>query len=183
MLRSLSSEEATRLERALRRMRRRRAAEDVVQLGAIVIRKQLVRCGKPRCRCSAAAEADVSPRLHGPYWYAWWWGAEGRKRSAYVGPAVRKERVEAQVRALEGLPLSREALQELAAVTEEELERGWAGESPGAAARGRLEAAVAHGDVQEDAAGGFPAEATIAWLEALGALGFRRRRRAGRTAQ
>lgn len=43
------------------------------------LRRQFVTCG----RC---------PRLHGPYWYAFWW-SKGATRSAYVGGDAAMERL------------------------------------------------------------------------------------------
>ncbi|MCY1023940.1 DUF6788 family protein [Pyxidicoccus sp. MSG2] len=181
LLQDLTPDQAAQLSQALRRLRRQLASGEALQLGAIIIRKQVVRCGKARCRCNAAvaAAAGVPPSLHGPYWYAWWWSAAGQKRSAYVGREVRRKRVDAQVRVLEGLAMTLAELEELAAVTDEELDRGWAGEAPGDAARARLAAALARGELSRRRDGKVDAPAAITWLEALGALGFRQRRRRG----
>jgi hypothetical protein len=48
-------------------------------IAGITYQRELVRCGKPRCkRCP-----------HGPYWYAYFWdalaGRHGRTKSQYVG--------------------------------------------------------------------------------------------------
>jgi hypothetical protein len=177
----LGEEERAQLLRALRSRRRPPPLAEAVPRGDISLRRQLVRCGKPRCPCNAgaAAAAGVAPVLHGPYWYAWWRDRQGQKRSAYVGKALRRERVEAQVRLLEGAALSLQELEELAAVTEAEVEAGWAGEAPGEAAKSRVAGAVARGEVRPTEEGTVPAAAAVAWLEALGALGFSQRRRRG----
>jgi hypothetical protein len=40
------------------------------------------RCGRATCRvCSQGAG-------HGPYWYAYWRGSDGKLRSGYVGKAL-----------------------------------------------------------------------------------------------
>jgi hypothetical protein len=45
---------------------------------------ELVRCGKPTCRCAAGER-------HGPYWYLRW-RDRGRQRRAYI-PAAKLERM------------------------------------------------------------------------------------------
>lgn len=51
-----------------------------------VVLPQLVRCGKPTCRCAAGNRSD----LHGPYHYRFW-RERGRLKKAYV----RRQDVEA----------------------------------------------------------------------------------------
>lgn len=44
-----------------------------------VVLPQLVRCGKPTCRCASREHSD----LHGPYYYRFWWD-RGRLCKTYV---------------------------------------------------------------------------------------------------
>jgi len=54
-----------------------RAAVEEVKTAAGCYRLELVKCGKPYCRCKAGP-------VHGPYWY-WYGRVGGRSVSRYVG--------------------------------------------------------------------------------------------------
>jgi hypothetical protein len=52
------------------------------QAVTITYQWQRRRCGKTRCRmCREGAG-------HGPYWYAYWRGGDGKLRSGYVGKVL-----------------------------------------------------------------------------------------------
>lgn len=46
--------------------------------GRVTYQRELVRCGKPSCRCATMGDA------HGPYWYGYRWES-GRIRKHYIG--------------------------------------------------------------------------------------------------
>jgi hypothetical protein len=56
--------------------------EAVIGLPGIVL-PEYVRCGRPRCRCTA----EKGGHLHGPYFYRHWWGG-GRRKRTYVPRAT-----------------------------------------------------------------------------------------------
>ncbi|WNZ66234.1 hypothetical protein QEG98_41955 (plasmid) [Myxococcus sp. MxC21-1] len=179
LVRDLTPSAADALAAALRRLRKELEAGTAHALGAIILRQQTIRCGKQTCPCcpAAALAQGVPVRQHGPYWYAWWWGSSGKKRSAYAGKALRRERVLAQVKVMEGHRIGQGELLELAAVTKMEVAAGWAGEAPGEAARRRLEAIRARGWVTEGPDGLVAPEDAVACLERIEALGFKRKGR------
>jgi hypothetical protein len=49
--------------------------------GAIVYQRELVKCGKPTCRCM------LEGKLHGPYWYKYQ-RQQGKLVSSYVGKSL-----------------------------------------------------------------------------------------------
>ena len=49
------------------------------RLGRVTYQLELVRCGKPNCRCAVPGE-----RPHGPYWYLYRWNGQ-KVVSEYVG--------------------------------------------------------------------------------------------------
>ena len=70
------------------------------------LRPELIRCGKPACRCARGA-------LHGPYLYRRW-REDGRQRRAYVRPGD-ADRVRAALAAWKRLhPPAYQARQQLA---------------------------------------------------------------------
>lgn|GEM_PF-927251 len=62
-----------------------RLGREVVEqrrLGRITYQLELVRCGKPTCRCAVPGE-----RPHGPYWYLYRWNGQ-KVVSEYVGKVL-----------------------------------------------------------------------------------------------
>jgi hypothetical protein len=57
-----------------------RAPRDYVLGAAVTYQRELVQCGKAKCR-----------KWHGPYWYAYW-TAGSRTRTIYVGKELRPAR-------------------------------------------------------------------------------------------
>lgn len=53
-----------------------------IRRGKVVYRQQWVKCGKPGCKCAQG-------KLHGPYWYAYWW-ENGKTRSKYIGKSLKE---------------------------------------------------------------------------------------------
>lgn len=62
-----------------------RTGREVVEqrrLARVTYQLELVRCGKPRCRCTVPGE-----RPHGPYWYLYRWNGQ-KVVSEYVGKVL-----------------------------------------------------------------------------------------------
>ncbi len=54
------------------------------EIGEVVYQLELRQCGKARCRiCNSGGG-------HGPYWYAYGRGANGRRWSRYIGREFRE---------------------------------------------------------------------------------------------
>ncbi|MDX2100027.1 MAG: DUF6788 family protein [Leptolyngbyaceae cyanobacterium bins.59] len=59
---------------------------DVVEIqwvGDRLYQREMIRCGKPNCKC-----AGNERELHGPYWYVYWREA-GKLRSRYIGKKLK----------------------------------------------------------------------------------------------
>lgn len=58
-----------------------RALVDQRKIGGLIYQLEMVKCGKPNCKCSRG-------QLHGPYWYAY--QRQGDKlKSQYIGKVLK----------------------------------------------------------------------------------------------
>lgn len=64
---------------SLPQYRRDREVLEVQRLNDRLYQLELVKCGKPACKCMGE-----NAELHGPYWYAYW-RENGKLKSRYIG--------------------------------------------------------------------------------------------------